>query len=278
MATACAGPPEALSRSSLYLWIFLILTANSLAGPAIRSVAENGPWAGLATTFGVSAIVWIAIAAAFLLLRRPGPASPATPADTVAAVVACLLALLPMANVSSVALAGFAAYAFWNNPRGSAERRAAAILLAVTASLIWGRLLLALFARDLLFVDAFVAGRLIGNAQSGNLIAFSGSPGAIVVAPGCSSLQGMSLALVFWTAVTQWFEVKVTAASLAWCAAALAAAFAINVARLAALVNFPAHFDAIHAGWGWQIASWTTLAAIAAIVLWGARRDVFAPR
>jgi exosortase/archaeosortase family protein len=262
----------------LLFWIFLILAANSLAGPAIRSAGESGPAAAVAATFGVSAIVWTALAAALLLLRTPRRTPAASTVDVLVALACCLLALLPIASISSIALTGFAAYVLATSPPGTVERRAAAILLAVTASLIWGRLFLGLFSRDLLFVDAFVATKLIGSTQSGNVIAFIGAPGAIVVAPGCSSLQGMSLALVFWTTVTQWFEVRMTAASLAWCAAALLAAFAINILRLAALVNFPAHFDAIHAGWGWQIASWATLAAIAAIVLWGARRDVLAPR
>jgi exosortase/archaeosortase family protein len=192
------------------------------------------------------------------------------------AVAACLAALLPIANISSVVMTAVAAYVIWSSPAGSPVRRAAIIFLAVTATLIWGRLFLGLFSRSLLGVDAFFVTNFIGSTQVGNKIAFIGQPGSIVVAPGCSSLQGISLAIVFWTTVNQWFSVKLTARSLAWCGAALGSALAINVVRIAALVNFPQHFDELHVGWGAELAAWTTMLAIVLIVIWGARREVFA--
>lgn len=262
------------SRDKLFLWVFQILAANSLAGIIIRALAENGVGAALLSTFGVSAIVWVALGAGLALLARSKATETAHSTDVALAIAACLLAMLPMANISSVALTAFAAYAIWTSNPGSSARRAGAIFLAVTANLIWGRLILGMFSRSFLFIDAFFVTNLIGAPQVGNTIPFIGHPGLIIVTPGCSSLQGISLAIVFWVTVNQWFELKTTPRSLSWCGLALLAATGINILRIAALVRFPSYFDEIHVGWGAQLASFSTMLVIVAIVLWGARRDI----
>lgn len=264
-----------ISREQMFFWVFLILAANSVSGLIIRSLSQGGIAASLISTFQVSAIVWTAIAAGLALLAHSEEAEMTTSKDLVTSAAACLFALMPMANISSVALTGVAAYAFCTSGHGSSVRRAGAIFLAVTTNLIWGRLVLGVFSRHFLFVDAFFVNNVIGSRQSGNTIAFIGAPGSIIVAPGCSSLQGISLAVVFWVTVNQWFAIKTTYRSLIYCVLALMGAVAINVLRLAALVRFPAHFDEIHVGWGAQVASYSTMLVIVATVLWGARREIF---
>lgn len=263
-----------ISRQRLFFWVFLTLAANSVAGLIIRSLAESGIAGSTLSTFGVSVIVWTALVAGLALLM-PQDGQDATPVDMTVALGASLLALVPIANISSVGLTGFAVYAIWSSDVGNAVRRAGAIFLAVTANLIWGRLLLGLFSRELLFIDAFFVSHLAGSVQVGNIIPFKDFPGFIIVAPGCSSLQGISLAIVFWAMINQWFGMRTTLLSLMWCGFALLAAFAINIIRLSALIHFPLYFDEIHVGWGAQLTSIATMLAIVGVVLWGARREVF---
>jgi exosortase/archaeosortase family protein len=265
------------TRSTLFLLAFLLLTINSLAGLVIRAFTEGGAEVALASTFGISAIVWVAVAAGVGLLvgDRESIGEPLK-ADWPVIVAASLVALLPMANASSVALAGLGLYAAWTSPASSALRRAGIIFAAITANLIWGRLLLGLFSRDLMFIDAFFVSNLFGSEQISNMVSFADRPGWILIAPGCSSLQSVSLALVFWVTVQQYFDVKTSYAAIGWCVLALLSAVAINVARMGAIVHYHDYFDALHTGWAAQAAAYATMLAIVAIVLWGARREVFA--
>jgi exosortase/archaeosortase family protein len=264
-----------LDRPRLFFWLYLIAGLNAFAGFALSSIATDGWAASALNLFGVSAILWLALAAGLQLLRSAPGADPATRRDGVVACVGLLAIALPSATISSAALTLFALYGLVTAERASPVRRAAIIFLAVSGATLWGRLMLAAFSHPLLDIDAFLVSRIAGVAQDGNLIAFADGSGTMAVAPGCSSLQGISLALVFWATVNQWFEVPISRRSLAWLGAAVAATIAVNVLRIAALSHFPAHFDSIHGGLGWHVAAWTTMILVAATCLWGARREIF---
>lgn len=278
---ASLGPPApasralALDRSRLFLWLFAIAALNAFAGLALSSIAVAG-WAGAALNlFGVSAILWLALAAGVQLMRAAPEGDPATRRDWVVAGAGLFAIFLPSATISSAALTLFALYALATSVPASPLRRAAIIFLAVSGATLWGRLVLAAFSHPLLDLDAFFVGRIAGVAQEGNLIAFADGSGTMAVAPGCSSLQGISLALVFWATVNQWFGVPIGRRSLAWLGAAVVATVAVNVLRIAALSHFPAHFDSIHGGLGWHVAAWTTMILVAALCVYGARREIF---
>lgn len=265
----------ALDRSRLFLWLFPIAALNAFAGLALSSIAAAG-WAGAALNlFGVSAILWVALAAGTQLLRAAPEGDTVSRRDCAVAGAGLLAIFLPSATISSGALTLFALYGLATSAPASPLRRAAIIFLAVSGATLWGGLILAAFSHPLLDLDAFFVSRIAGVAQEGNLIAFADGSGTMAVAPGCSSLQGISLALVFWATVNQWFEVPVGMRSLAWLGAAVAATVAVNVLRIAALAHFPAHFDSIHGGLGWHFAAWTTMMLVAALCVWGARREIF---
>ena len=264
-----------LSRETFFFWLLLAASLNSFVGPAIRSVLEEGAAYSLFNLFGLSAIVWVGFVGGLAILaERNG--KQATRFDYGVAALAAPLIIVPMANASSVALTILAIYAITTGGPGSNLRRAGIIFLSISMSLLWGRLVLAVFSRSLLHVDAFFVTNAFGAEQVGNRVSFiDASYGWFVVAPGCSSLQGMSLAFVFWATLTQWYRVRLNLRMVLWCAAAVLATLVINVLRLGAVAHFPEHFDAIHAGWGWHLASWTTLAAIVTIVVYGARNEIF---
>jgi exosortase/archaeosortase family protein len=275
VATLADRKAERLDRGTLFFWLVLLAALNAFAGPALRIVPEHGLAYALFELFGISAISWVALAAVLALLKD-APFEPLRTADGWIAALTVLVALAPVATASALALTGLALWMVAASEAGSPLRRAGLIALALTGPLIWGRLLLAWFSGPLLGADTWLVGAVTGAAHVANTLALADGSGRLGVAPGCSSWQGMSLALLLWVTVNQWFRVPLTRGSVAACLGALGVTVAINVARLAAMVRFPAHIEEIHHGWGWHLAMWSTLVAVSLVCLWGARREAFA--
>jgi exosortase/archaeosortase family protein len=263
-----------LSRGRLFAALFLIASLNAFSALAAASVASDGWALAAANLFGISAVIWAALAAGLKILAADSLAEPVRRGDLGIAAVVAIAALLPAATASMLALTLLAGHAIYTGPRGSILRRAGLIFLAMSGALLWGRLTLAVFSRPLLDLDALFVSQLIGAEQQGNML-ISGST-RLIVAPGCSSMQGLSLALLFCVTFSQLFEIRFDRRAASWFAAALAATVAINVLRIGAMLRFPDHLSAIHHGWGYQLSMWATLAAVAAICVFGARRELFA--
>jgi exosortase/archaeosortase family protein len=275
MATSIrAAAPPAFGRSALFFWLLLLAALNAFAGVALRMVPEHGLTYALFELFGISAILWTALAAALALLRSDAEAAPIAGRDRLVAAAVVAAALLPVAPASSAALTLLASWMIVRSPAGSPARRAGAVALAISVSLLWGRVFLAVFSRPLLGIDSWLVGQFVGVRAVGNTLAFADGSGGIAVAPGCSSWQGMSLALVFWVTVNQWFQVRFGWKPLGWCLLALAATIAVNVVRIGAMVHFPERLGEIHLGYGWHLAMWTSLILVCAICLFGARREI----
>lgn len=270
-----AAPSPHLRRGPLLSWLALIAALNGFAGVAIATVGEHGLSYALFELFGISAISWIALAAATALLRADDGEA-VRRGDWLAALLVGLVAILPVATASAIALTALSLWMIATAAPGAAIRRAGIISLALTGTLIWGRLFLALFSHPLLDIDAWFVAQVFGVDQASNTLAFvGGDGGGIAVAPGCSSWQGMSIAFLFWVTVNQWFRVPLSWRSIGWCLAALAATVAINVVRIGAMVRFPEHLAEIHHGWGWHLSMWSTLLAVVLLTLYGARREAF---
>lgn len=270
---ATAGTP--LSRPQLFSWLVALAALNAFAGIAVHTLLERGLAYSLFELFGISAILWLALAACIGLLNQAPRTEAIRPGDWWVAALVALVALLPVAIASALALDLLAIHMIATGRPGSAERRAGIIALAMTGSLIWGRLLLALFSGPMLAVDSVLVGKVAATVQSANVLALSDGSGRLAIAPGCSSWQGMSLAFVFWATVNQWFRVPFGWRSAGWCAAALAATMAINVARISLMILYPAHLEEIHQGYGWHLSMWLTLAAVCFLCLCGARHEAF---
>jgi exosortase/archaeosortase family protein len=273
-AAGSPAPTATLDRPRLLFWLVLLASLNAFAGTALRIVPERGLAYALFELFGISAIVWVALAAAAILLRD-APGEPLRRGDGWVAAAVGLVAVLPVATASALALAGLGLWMTATGGHGGRVRRAGLIALAMSGPLLWGRLLLALFSGPLLAADTWLVGEVTGAQQGANVLALADGSGRLGIAPGCSSWQGMSLALLFWVTVNQWFEVPFGRRAALACVAALGATVAINVLRIGAMVRFPAYLEEIHHGWGWHVAMWATLLAVGAICLWGARREAF---
>jgi exosortase/archaeosortase family protein len=260
-----------LCRQILFFWLFVAAALNSvIALASFPAAGESWLRAGFGL-FGISAILWVAILAGGKLLLDAEQQDQPTRGDWAMAAGAAAAFLIPTTSASSAMMTALALYAIATSGRGSAMRRAGIIFLAISGATLWGRLMLGFFAHPLLDMDGLLVATLTGLRAAGNVVGFRNGAGSIAIAAGCSSFQGISLALVFWATLNQWFSVPVAFRSLIWAAAAVVATIAVNVLRIGALVYFPGHFEMIHTGIGWHVASWTTLLFVVSICLYGAR-------
>lgn len=270
-----------VTRGRLFFWLCALLLGNALVPDIVRYVADYGLAQGVADVFGVNALVWVACIAALALLLedRSSPAAP-TSADWLIAGTAAITSLAPTGTVSAAALTAVAIYLCFSSGAHAPIKRAGTILITVSAALLWGRIVLAIFSGTLLRIDSFLVG-LLGLRTSGNRIYFLNDAGSLgsyfLVAPGCSSLHSISAAVVFSTVVHAWFGVRPTLQSLLVCLAAIVAVVMVNVLRLGSFAVFPDHFEEIHVGWIGSLVGWATIVVIVGIVGWGMRREI-APR
>jgi exosortase/archaeosortase family protein len=262
----------AISRERLYAFVFVLLALNALTTFAEVAAQASGWLLAALNLFDVSAIVWLALAAATALqLNSPDPTATRC-LDWVLLGLALVAALLPIPVLSSAMLTAVAMWAWLSGGPGSSLRRAAAIVLTVTAFLLWGRIALAWGAGPLLRADAAFVALLAGVESTGNSVNFVGGTD-FLIAPGCSSLHGISLALILWTTVIQYFALPLSRRAWVTLVAALIGSVLVNGLRLAIIAWNPSDFDYWHAGTGSVLFGWIALIVLVAVVYRGIGYD-----
>lgn len=260
------------TRDRLFAVLFPALAINAAATIGQEAIRTEGLLVATLNLWGVSAIMWLAgVAGCHLILTAPivdggwGPhrIRHGDPAIVLAAMAAMLI---PSPAVSGCALSLVCLWVIATAP-SDPLRRAALIYLCMSGSLLWGRLLLSYGSGFFLALDGWMVGNVAGTGGSGNLVSFTGSNGVFVVAPGCSSLQGISLAMVLWVTATQYHRIAMGARASITLAAMILAAISANVLRLAAIATSPANFETLHIGFGASVFGWLGLLGIVA-ALW----------
>jgi exosortase/archaeosortase family protein len=216
----------------------------------------------------VSAFVWFALYAVGRIALDDAARRPASGLDRTVAGLGLLAAFVPIDWAGSFAVLAIGLYLALTGAAGTAERRLAIVLLALTGTLIWGRVLIRLVAPSILDLDAAFVGMVSGTGASGNLIGFRGG-GHFILGPACSSVHNMSLAILFWGSLGQLLGQPVTRRSLLVCLAGVATMFAGNVVRLTLIALYPAAFDWLHDGGGAQIFSWSSLLFSSLVIFYG---------
>ena len=261
-----------LARERAYILCYGVLVANALPPFISDSLSRQPLWQALFNLFDISAIIWLAIAAGCALQWRQAEIceKKASGRDYLVFAGAALAALLPIAAASGVALSMVAIAHWLGSPALSNARRAAAIFLSLSCFLFWGRLFLAMASGPLLSADATLVATLAGVHAQGNVVNFVNGQ-QFVIAPGCSSLHGISLALVMWTTVWAWFGLSMNRRMIFGLGAAVLATIAVNCLRLAVIAWNPAQFDYWHIGTGAAFFGWMLLLAIGAALFWVVR-------
>ncbi|WP_380065717.1 hypothetical protein [Dankookia sp. GCM10030260] len=256
--------------------------ANGITGRVQGSLLKEGLALALAGTFDTSAIVWVAFLACPVMFLR-GPREAPRRLDLMVAAGVLASVMLPIAPLSWVALTALALYILLNPfapdrarsrsavPPSSAHR-GAWILLAITGSMFWGRVLLFSASAPVLGADAQLVGWLAGVETAGNTVRFADGEGYVWIAPYCSSISNISLAVLCWVMFSQFRGLAWTLRTTAWCLLAALSVVVINVTRISLMVLHKEQFDLIHGPVGAAVASWLSVAAVLGICMWGTRR------
>jgi hypothetical protein len=266
-----------MSRDQFFCGLLVLAAANGLEGFVVNSVVTQGWFDALLGSFGVSAVVWFACFAASRLLYGSGLDEVVTIPDAAIGLGVLSLTILPFARFSWLALTVLSLYMLCIAPAGSPRRRGALIALAVTGPMLWGPALMEVFGTQILRADAILVSTLIGADRVGNI--FSGATGAdgvpthFAIYPACSSLHGMSIAILAWITISNTLGSAWSGKYFAWGLFAAVSVLAVNVSRLSLIGLFPAYYSTIHGSLGNEIAAWLSLTLVVAISLLGVGRE-----
>lgn len=238
-----------------------------------EALALRGGFGAALNLFDISAIVWIAIIACLALLWQSDAAGSPYARDWAVTVIVAGVSVIPFPALSAAALSIAGLWGIFTAPAGSPARRASIILLSLSAFFFWGRVVLALGAGPMLAADAQFVSWISGLSVSGNIVT-SVDGTQFVIAPGCSSLHGISLALVLWTTVLAYFAMPITSRLIAFLALAILATVTVNGLRLVMIGWNPEHFDYWHIGDGAILFGWGALIAVTGVLYMGMRHDL----
>ena len=263
-ATGRAGP---IDRGWLFAGLALIGFLNGISFQVVESLRKD-VGAALVNTFDIGAVVWLSLAACLYLFLH-AKRCVASRNDLIAAGLALIAFLSPAPPLSWLGLSGLAAYIAVTSPPASFCRRSAWILLALTVPIFWSRVLFLLTGDVVLRVDAALVGLILGTGRIGNSVAFGDGWGYFWIAPACSSIANVSVAVSCWVLVTQMLG---RSGGVHYFYLAAGAMIAMNVGRLVLTGISQANYELMHGPVGNVILGWLFFAVTLAICLYGATR------
>ncbi|WP_029004184.1 hypothetical protein [Azorhizobium doebereinerae] len=258
-------------RKDLFAALATLGFANGLVIRVSDSGLARGWTAALMDTFDISPIVWVAMAMAVARLREGGDERASRP-DMAVGLLCLAACLVPVAQASWLAMTGLGLYLAWAPAREPALRDGGRLLLAITIPMLWSRLLLSAFSGPVLTAEAALVASLVGTEHVENAVLYPGGSGVLWIAPTCSSLVTVALALLCWVAFMVGARSPWSARAAGWGLLACLAAMALNVARLAVLALNPAEHAVLHGPVGNAAMNWLTTAALLAVCWVGVRR------
>lgn len=261
-----------LNRNQFFLGLWLVGFINGSFIRLVTGLRENLPLEILLNTFEISAIVWASIAVGSAYLFKPSQ-STVSQRDAGLAIATSIAFLIPITALSWVALTVLSAYLIVTSPGDSYAKRGAWILFTVTVPMFWSRVIFSVFSEYILQFDAILASKLLGTERVGNTIAFADGSGYLWIAPGCSSLMNVSLAVLCGALFSQMWPRKRPLQSISLVAFAVAAVVMINAVRLALLGAYPQYFEILHGSVGVTVTNLLTLIAIVSICSFGVRNE-----
>jgi exosortase/archaeosortase family protein len=227
-------------------------------------------------TFGINPIFWFVLVVAVAIAFEADEAAPLRRGDGPVAGAVLLLALVPVNWAASAGVLIAACWLLLTSPRGSRGRRVGVILLALTASLIWGHIVLILLGDWLVWLDARFVSWLAGTQSQGNLVSFTAGGNPFAVAYGCSSMHNITMAIQLWVAMIQLLRIPIGLRVILVGLAAIVGNVLVNGLRLATIAHNRETFDYWHEGSGSVLFAWAAIFVVAIIIMFGC--NALAPR
>jgi exosortase/archaeosortase family protein len=271
------GLLAALSRHQLFGGLFLLGFVSAVTDRVISSILSRGFAESVSLTFDVSAIVW---GSCYFALSLAGESQPQKvgPRDWIAAAIAATAFLFPATLVNWVALTCFSGYVAFATARRSPLQRSAWIVLAVTFTMFWSPRIFAVFSEWILAGDAELVSWITGTGRVGNTVQLRDGSGYLWIAPTCSSMANISLAVLCWTAFAQLSARAASKGDVAICIITCLCVIAINVTRIGLIGYYPDWYEALHGSIGTVIFGYLTLVTIVGICVLWKRRELLSTR
>lgn len=264
-----------LSREDLFAVLCALACMNGLVGHAARQIARAGWLSSIFDTFGISILVLVGCYFGVTFLLREQRSEIQSRDLPVVAGTSALI-LVPIVAASWLALACLALYVLVTAYGRRWLTRGSIILLATTLPTLWVPLLFHLFSGVILQVDATIVAQILQTQRVGNMVRFFDDSGYLVIFPACSSLSGVSMALLCWVVTSEAAGHRWAASDLIWCLAACLSAIAVNVGRMSLMALSDWHFQVFHSSLGATSANVLALALAFGFCVLGTRRDLFA--
>src|SRR5262249_30779988 len=263
---------HSISRDEFFAGLYILGCANGLPGRILLTLNRDG-WTGLLDV-DVSVIVLFACFAGIsILLQEEG--DEIRSADLAVGGGFLVFVILPIFGLSWLAVTGLSLYILVIANDGSARRRGALILLALTVPMLWSRLLFQFFAGPILTIDASLTAMLLGTERVGNTVGFGDGSGYLVIAPACSFIANTSLAFLCWVSVTQWAKHQWSPMDIFWSVLACTSVIAVNVGRIALTGLSRSNYETIHSPLGTMVGGAIILGLTVGISVLSARRELF---
>lgn len=264
---APAARKALLNEREARLALLVVGLLNALLHPVRDAVAASGLAGAVMGTFGISAIVWIALAlVARLLAAEPDRGMRRTEFAIHLAVLA--LILVPLRHVAWIGLTLMALNVVAHAARDSAAARGGWLLLAVGVPMFWGKLALSLFSGVVLTLDAMLVSAVLGLPRLGNTLALADGRTHLWIESSCSSMLNLSLVVLCWTMFCTLRGIGLRG-GLPWCGLCAGLIIALNVGRISLIAAFPAHHDTLHSGLGASVANWLFVAVMLCVFEFG---------
>jgi len=263
---------QSVSRNTVFGALVAAAFLNYIFAAAGQSISRDGVWLAVSSTFGISALIWVAMLYVVSLMLETTEHTQIDRRDVAVFILAAVLILVPHKYVPVLALSGIAMYLFVRADSPYNLRKAAILLGAATVPMLWGNLLMLFFNEFILSADAFLVSLVSNSERVGNVVINAETDWYIKISRGCSSLSNLSIGVLSWTFFVLFYDRKYGAYKFLWLGVILVPIVVINVFRMAMIVIDFDYYDILHEGTGSNVANFITLAVIVGISYIGIRR------
>lgn len=234
-----------------------------------KSIEENGVLGAILATFDISLVQFIAAFVACDLLSK-SKLFILNALDNLVLCTCAILVLLPISGLSWLSMTIFSLYLIGSPRFDEFARRAGWVLLGLSYTSLWSKLIFKYFLDYILFFDTKLISLVTGVQSQGNLIYGADGKTTLQVLEGCSAFGNISLALLGWLIARSYFNTRGMKRGFLFISLSIIAVVAINTLRIGVIALRPDFYDIAHGPIGANLANIATSASIAFISYRGA--------
>jgi exosortase/archaeosortase family protein len=269
-----ASRAAAVTRPHIYAITMTVLLANSVASKVMQTLSDMGPGVAVANGLGLSWAFWLAFAACIRLAAIEQP-TPARPRDLWVCAACLIAAIVPLSPLSALACTALAVVILADRTQEEVLKASAMVLLAISAQLLWSRLLMLFFLKPIASFDAHLVSAIIHRAVVGNAVEFADGSHRMSILGACTSVQNASIALMLYVAIVRSFRHRPIRSELYALSGVFLSVIVINIIRLALMAQNLEMFHLVHGDVGGAIINAIiTLNGLAWAVV-SVRREIF---